>query len=240
MEFSIQEWIIICAIVSLGCVIQGNLGFGFGLVVAPILYLIHPQFVPTPTIFVNLVFALIISYRNRSALHRASFSLAMAGRALGTVLGAWVLLHLSPNGITIVLGLSVLLAVGLSAFGGNIPFNRKNLTIAGLLSGFTATTTSVGGPPLALVYQKQPAEVIRGNMSGLFVGGSIFSLISLFFVGKFGWPELHLSFYLMPGLCLGLMLAHFTQHWLATRFLRPLILILCGIAGIMMIFRGVF
>ncbi len=236
--FPLGELIFIVSVIAFGAVVQGLTGFGLGLVAAPLLVFVNPELVPIPILIANLIFTILVTYSDRKGIHLIKLGWAIAGRLLGTFLGAGMMVYLSRNGIALFLGISVLVAVLLNTFGLRIDYNRRNLTIAGILSGFTATITSIGGPFVALVYQDQSAATIRGNMSGLFLVGSFFSLASLFLVGRFSWDELMLSVYMIPGVLVGFGLSQLTKHWVAPHFLRPLILILCGVSGIVMLFKA--
>ncbi|MBF0278055.1 MAG: sulfite exporter TauE/SafE family protein [SAR324 cluster bacterium] len=236
--FSPEEIVFMTSVIILGSVVQGLTGFGLALVAAPLLALIQTDFVPGPVIVANLLFTILVTMSDRSGIHLAKLGWATGGRVSGTFLGAWVMIYLSKDGIALFLGIAVLVIVVLNSLGLQIAYTRRNLAIGGLLSGFSATITSIGGPFVALVYQNQSATAIRGNMAGLFLVGSVFALISLYAVDKFNWHELVISAYLIPGVIIGFAFSLLAKKWVAPRFLRPLIQTLCGVSGIMMLFKA--
>ena len=48
------------------------------------------------------------------------------------------------------------------------------------------TISSVGGPPVALLYQDERGSEVRGTLSSIFAVGALFSLVVLAVVGEFG------------------------------------------------------
>ena len=55
----------------------------------------------------------------------------------------------------------------------------RSLVVAGLASGFAATTTGVGGPPMALTYQNSDPATMRATISAFFSIGTLMSLGAL-------------------------------------------------------------
>ena len=51
--------------------------------------------------------------------------------------------------------------------------------LAGAASGVMGTATAIGGPPMALVWQRNSGARLRGTMSGFFLVGSAMSLCAL-------------------------------------------------------------
>ena len=51
------------------------------------------------------------------------------------------------------------------------------MVLAGAASGVMGTATAIGGPPMALVWQRNSGARLRGTMSGFFLVGSAMSLV---------------------------------------------------------------
>jgi uncharacterized membrane protein YfcA len=149
-----------------------------------------------------------------------------------------VLATLSPRGFSILFGVLVLLAVLLSALGFSIRPTGRNVLVAGTLAGFMGTTSSIGGPPVALIFQDMPGPELRGTLSAYFLGSTMLALTALTAIGRFGESELGLALSLLPGLLLGLALSSMTAGMLDRRGIRPLILLLSGLAGSAVLLRG--
>ena len=85
------------------------------------------------------------------------------------------------------------------------PVTRSALFSAGIASGFMATAAGLGGPPVALVYQRAPGLRLRGTLAAYFIVGTVISLGALALAGRFGAEEFRLSAFLVPGTVLGLL-----------------------------------
>lgn len=129
------------------------------------------------------------------------------------------------------LGLSVLVAVGLSLKNVVLRPSNGAMFSAGFLSGFMGTSSSIGGPPMALVLQHQANDFIRANMAAFFVVSCLMSLAMLSSVGRFGTQEILLALPLMPATLVGYWVAMRSLHLISHQNLRRASLILCGVAG---------
>jgi len=116
----------------------------------------------------------------------------------------------------------------------NIVFkaNGKSLFYAGFLSGFMGTSTSIGGPPMALVMQHQENDFIRANLAAFFVVSCFMSLMMLSSIGRFGMEHIIISLPLMPATLAGYWVAMRTMHRISHENLRRVSLALCVIAGL--------
>jgi len=88
--------------------------------------------------------------------------------------------------------------------------------LAGATSGVLGTATSIGGPPMALVWQRSTGAELRGTMSGFFLIGSMLSIAMLFVTGSIGADTVRWFVLLIPVTVLGYALS----RW-ANRLLNP-------------------
>src|SRR2546428_838004 len=102
-------------------------------------------------------------------------------------------------------------SVALSASGYALPRTPPTLVGVGLLSGFMGTTTSVGGPPMSLIYQDEEGATIRGTLAGFLTVGISLSLVSLALVGRFGAAEAEAPAAPLPALLVGFALARWPR-----------------------------
>jgi len=223
--------------VLVGSVVQGAVGFGMALVAAPILFLIDPRLVPGPMIFASLVLTLLTAYRDRDAIDRSGLGWGALGRVPGTLLGAALLAVLPPARLAAPLAGLVLLGVVLSASGLHVRLSRRTFLGAGLLSGFMGTASSIGGPPIALLYQHAPGSRLRGTLSAFFVIGGVMSLAAIAAVGRFGAAELAWGLCLVPGTVIGYAISNHVTPWLDRGFTRPAVLCVATAAGIGVLVR---
>jgi hypothetical protein len=225
------------AVIGLGALVQGGVGFGSLLIAAPLLVLIDPTLVPGPVLVPGVVLSLVMGGRDFGAIHFGSIGWAFAGRVPGSVVGALVLAALPPRGFELLVGVTVLLGVLASMGYWRLRPTPVTLVVAGFVAGITGTATSVGGPPLALVYQHESGRSLRGMLAGFFVMGCLLSAVTLSFVGRFGMRELVAGSLLVPGTLLGYALSPPLVRWLDRGYTRAAVLGLSAAAGLVLVFR---
>lgn len=223
----------LCALgaVAVGTVVQAAVGFGLGMIAAPILGLLDPTLVPGPVLFLAVLLTAWIAWKERSHLDWHGVRWALVGRVAGTVVAIVLFARLVGDGITLVLGVLIIGAVLLSVSGWALSPTRPALLGAGTLSGLMGTLTSVGGPPMALVYQCEEAARLRSTLAGFFFFGATLSMVALVGAGGFGGSELTDGIMLVPGLALGLVAGRPAQSFLDRGWTRPAVLGLSAVAS---------
>ncbi len=226
-------------IIILGCIIQSGLGMGFGLMVAPLMALIDQQLVPAPTLFLGLFTALWGAWLDRSHIRWNEVWLAGAGRTAGVLVGLLLIFWLSgAGGFSLLFGIMVLSAVVLSVTGHALPFNWLSLSAMGLVSGTMGTITSVGAPPLALVYQGREPQASRATLAAFFALGCAVSLAGLFVSGFAGVRDVYLALAMVPPMVFGMWFAQRFKTGFV-RWYRPWLLCVAGAAGLLLMAKGV-
>ncbi len=208
-----------------------------GLIASPILILIDPRFVPGPILLSTTVLTVLLVYRERTAIDFHGIQWAMVGRLVGTVLASAILLVVSADQLVLLIGVFILSAVGMSLSGFRFDPIRPVLVVAGMLSGLLGTIASVGGPPMALVYQHAAGARIRSTMSGFFLLGTILSLGALWYVGRFGAYEIQLTLVMLPSVLTGFVLSKWTAVYVDRGYVRPAVLSVAAGAGLLVIIR---
>jgi uncharacterized protein len=227
-----MEIAIAALVIFVGSYVQSSIGFGLAIIAAPVLFLIDPLYVPAPITVSALTLSLANSYSHWRSISFRGLKFAILGRIPGTVAGGLLLLWIDQQSLALWLGVSVLVAVLLSL--SNIVFKPTPGTLfsAGFLSGFMGTSSSIGGPPIALVLQHQENDFIRANLAAFFVISCFMSLLMLGSIDKFGMQQIRLSLPLMPATLVGYWLAMKTMHRISHQNLRRFSLLLCAMAGI--------
>lgn len=165
--------------VILGGLVQSGLGLGLGMVAAPVVTLLDPTLMPGAMLVAGFALPALILARERGNTDWGGISWALAGRVFGTVAGVAIVATVSPRVLGLIVGSVVLVAVALAGVGTGIPRNRWTLVSAGLVSGSSATSTSIGGPPVALLYQHESGPRVRASLSAYFVAGNLLALTGL-------------------------------------------------------------
>ena len=230
--------LIACVIITFASAIQTAIGFGLALIAVPMLLLINPDMVPAPILLVAFVQLSLNSWAHRKHINWQPLAYAFIGRIPGTVLAAWALTATGLAGIQIFIGLAVLMAVAISLGNWNIAGSNINHFWAGSVAGFTGTTSAIGGPPIALLYQHEQGDKVRANLSAFFVLGSIMSFAGMAWAGAVTQQSFYFAALFIPAATVGFWLGIKTKHWLQPRFMRPAILILCGSSGLTVLWQA--
>lgn len=238
LPFSASQAILILAVTTTGAAVQSAAGFGMGMVSAPILLLIYPDFIPGPLMASSLALTALVVHRDRAHVDLKGIGLAVTGRVFGIFGAATFLLMASDRLFDLVFASLVLFAVLLSAAGLEVRPRRSTIVLAGSLSGLMGTISSIGGPPMALLYQRAGGARLRGTLGGYFAVGVSLSVSALAIVGRFGLHEIALTLFLMPAMVLGFIVAAPVRHLLPDRAVRPLVLALSGLSGLVVLLRA--
>ncbi|MDJ0865837.1 MAG: sulfite exporter TauE/SafE family protein [Myxococcota bacterium] len=237
LSLSPLETALAFAVMLLAACVQGSVGFGMALIAAPVLALLDPRFVPGPVMLVGMCLTGMVLIRERRSIDLGGLRYALPGSFLGTAAGGALLGALSPRGFGLLFSGLVLLAVLLSAAGWHVRATPGKVLGAGLLGGFMGTTSSIGGPPMALVYQDASAARLRGTLAAYFICTNAMGLTTLAVIGRLGRPELERAGLLLPGLVLGFVTSLWTARWLDGASARPLVLGLSGLAALVLLAR---
>lgn len=236
MTLTAIQLLLAWAVVCVGATLQGSIGFGLGVVGAPLLVLIAPALVPGPLLVNALVLTVLISHRERRSMDLSGLGWAIGGRLFGVLVAAGTLAVLPRDRMSLAIGAAVLLVVGINATGVRVRPGPRSLMAAGALSGLTGTISSIGGPPMALLYQDAAGSRLRGTLSGYFVVGVVMSIIALASIGRCGWEEFRMGAMLVPGVLVGFVISGSTAA-IADRgsSIRKAVLIVSAASGAVVI-----
>ncbi len=228
----------VLAIVFFAAIVQFGLGMGFGLTAAPLLALLDPELVPASTLFLGLATASWGAWHERDHVVWREVGIGAVGRIAGVAMATVLLAGMTDRHTFMLLfGLMVGLAVLLSLFGFRMPFSITGLGAMAVVSGIMGTITSVGAPPLAIVYQDRPSKVARPTLAAFFAVGCAISLIGLYATGWAGLKDFYLALIMAPGMLAGLYAARRLQGRFDKRY-RPALLAISGTAAVVLIIRG--
>ena len=227
-----------CFAVALGAWVQGSVGFGYALIAAPLLALVSEGFVPGPVMASSMLVSAAGAWRERGSLDRAGVAWALAGRVPGIAVGASALAMMPADVAGAVFGGLVLLAVAISVSGLRVPLAPRSLLGTGFVSGVMGTMTSIGGPPMALLYQDASGPSLRATLNTYFALGSAMSLPALALAGHFGRAELISALVLVPPTALGFALSSRSRAYLDAGRVRPAVLAVSGAAALAVVVKA--
>lgn len=238
-------WSLCLLVVTVGATVQTVSGQAFGMLVAPFLTLLAPDAVPAAVLLLGVAVTAMAAGRDWSAIRWGELVPALAGRAAGAALASVLLAFLVAGGsgralIAVAIGLSTLLAVALSLSGWRLAITLRTLLGAGALSGFMATFTSIGAPPMALLYQSRRGPELRATLNLFFLIGMGFSLAALLPHGLLTRADAVVAVALAPGLFAGALLGRALAARLDGVSLRPAILTLASLAALGILARAAF
>lgn len=237
-QHSLGQMLLASLVILVATSIQVGMGIAFGLIAGPLLALIDIAFVPVPVLFLTFCTSISAFWSERKGVQWQELKYAVSGRLLGSIVGALVLSMIpGEKAFMLIFGSLIAFAVIVSVSGFTIPFTLKTVGLAGLVSGFTAAITSVGGPPMAVVYQNQKASYARPTLQTYFAMGSFVTLCVLAISGNVNFEHAMLAALLLPALALGVFIGPKLRPFLDKSF-RPFLLGSAAIAAVMLIIRG--
>ena len=221
-----------------GAYVQGVVGLGLGLVTAPVVVLVAPELMPGFLIVLTMLTPLVTLLHERSGVHWSGLAWSLPLRVPGTVLGVYLVATMSDRALGLGVGMMVLGAVAVTAVAPTVPVNPGTLSVAGFVSGVTGTATSIGGPPLALLYQRWPPDRARPTLAVYFLVGAALSLVALLVTGELTGRQVLLALVAVPVLVAGVALARLSRGHVDEAAFRVLVLVVCVASALLLSVRS--
>ncbi|MDQ7262485.1 sulfite exporter TauE/SafE family protein [Paracoccus sp. PS-1] len=218
--------------------VQGAVGIGFALIMAPIFGLVDAAYLPVTLLILMLPLNFHVAWRERQTIDRRGASWITLGRFFGTFLGMAVLIALSVRQLEIAVGLFTVLAAGIALLAPPFSPGRSASLGVGLFTGVTETATGIGGPPLALLYQHAPGPVLRATVATCFLVGEVISLILLAVAGRLHVDQMLAALYLAPAVVIGTGLSRLAHAHVNGPALRLAVLGFSIASGLFLMLRG--
>lgn len=233
-----MSWIAIAGvtiIMAMSAMLQGAVGFGLGMLAIPVLIYLDIRFIPGPLLVAALTLHMLVLQRDWSGVDKSGLTMLLSGRVLGTIPAAVLLAWMPLDGMKILLASVVLAGAVMGVLHSGVHPTRAVLFSAGTASGFMATAAGLGGPPVALVYQRETGLRLRGTLAAYFIVGTVFSLIALAWAGRFGTEEMRLAILLIPGTVLGYFMSRPAAAYLDGGRTRTAVLAVSALAAVSVI-----
>jgi hypothetical protein len=224
--------------VTAGALVQASVGLGLALVAAPVAMLVEPSLMPGLLVCLASTYPVLTLAREWRDADWRGLAWAFAGRVPATVLGAWVVSVASVRVLGVLVGLMVLATVVLTVRLVRLPLRGWTLAGAGVVGGITGTATSIGGPPLALVYQHEPGPTVRATLAAFFLGGGLLSLAGLAAVGELRADQATTALVLAPCLAVGFVLGVLVQRRVDAGRTRAAVLVVCAASALTLVARN--
>jgi uncharacterized protein len=235
MEVTLGVVVVAAVATLVGAAIQGSIGFGMNLVTVPVLALLLPESLPVAVILLGFPISVAMLRHEHAALDRGGLGWILGGRVPGTVAGAAVVAAVSTTVLQAVVGAVVLLVVVASVVAPPVPVRPSTQAVAGAISGITGTAAGIGGPPLALLYQRHSGPAIRATLSASFLFGTVISMVALALAGTVTGDQLAVGAGLAPVVVVGSLLGRRAHAVLDKGWLRPAVLAFAALSALVVL-----
>jgi len=226
---------LVVLIVAIGSAVQASIGMGLNLFAIPLLILVDPIYAPGPVLVASMLLSALALWRVPAKIDWNELKYALGGLLAGTIVAAFIVISMDTSTLVRVLGFLIVFAVFLILSGWGAPISNANLVIAGSGAGLLGTIAGVHAPPIALLYQGQNPERVRGAILTFVCLGNGFSIAALSFAGHFKVGQMKATLILLPGVLLGLLLAPALVKSFNVKTIRFLVLAISAASGITLV-----
>ena len=109
---------------------------------------------------------------------------------------------------------------------------------AGFIGNITGTAASVGGPPVALLFQHHRGPTVRATLGAYFAISATLSVVGYGVTGAITLDRFLLAVALLPAMLFGAWASKHFHGLVDKGWLRPSVLVLSSIAGTIAVIRG--
>ena len=231
-------FLVLAVTVGVAAFIQGTVGMGFALIVAPVCGLIAPGLLPVALLVLMLPLNVFVTWRERSQLDLSGAGWVTIGRTAGALLGIWVLTAITRGHLNLLIGLSTGLAAVVSLCAPAFEPGRMAFMAAGVVTGVTETATGIGGPPLALVYQHHKAPILRSTLALCFAVGEMISLVMFLTMGLINSRLVASTLFFFPFLAIGAGSSQLAHRHVKGSLLRTFVIVFAVASGTLIIVKS--
>jgi uncharacterized membrane protein YfcA len=213
--------------VTFAALTQSTAGFGFSLMLVPLLsLLIGPKDTVVTANVLSFVLDVALLSRLRHLVEWRLGSTLFAGALAGMPFGLLVLIWLSPAGLQVLIAVMVILFTLLLIRGVRLQDSgRAGDICAGIISGILNTSTSMSGPPVVLYLQGKevPQLRFRATLTAYFGAISLIAVGLLSATGHFNRTVGTASILAIPALVAGGYVGNWLHYRVPERLFRRLI-----------------
>lgn len=232
-------WLVCAITVFIGTLVQRLSGAGYGMFAAPVMALVAPEWLPGTVVLVGFIIGGGSLLNTKDAVEWRDLPPGFAGRILGAGIAAYIAAAVvGTDGLSIIVGLVVLFAVGLTVLGLSFPISGKSLFVAGGISGVMGTLTGVGAPPMAILYSTVETRRAAATQNAFYGFGTLVAVVALSLAGVLTLAQFAFAASLAPVVPLAL----WSSRPLAVRFerrsIRPWALGLATLSALALLSRS--
>jgi uncharacterized membrane protein YfcA len=224
------------ALVAASSTLQGTTGFGYNILVVPLLALFIDPKVVVPTVILQnvLLDSAVLATAWRQVDVRRVWLLVAAGLA-GTPIGVLLLGVVDPEPLRLLIGL-VVVFTGVAMLAGlkrTISDERMASGVAGAAGGMMNGLVGMAGPPVILLFANQgmPPLQFRANIVTYFTSITVIAVASFWLRGALTHDVTELTAATMPAVALGVLAGIRLHGRVPVELFHRMSLVLVIIAG---------
>ena len=237
------SWFLAFGAVFFAATVRGTTGFGFALVLAPILLLLlEAKSVVVIDLLLGALGNIVVVVTSLRNIRWRWIRPMLAGVVLGIPLGVFTISAISSSALKVMIGAVVLVFAIPLALGFTRAFRHEKPVagLAGFTGGFLASSTSLGGPPIVLFMHNQGwhKEAIHPSLAACFLLMTSGSLVGLLISGLVSRPTVLTAASLAPALLIGTGVGMVAFRRINERLFRTLSVVIILGAGIAAVLSG--
>jgi uncharacterized membrane protein YfcA len=235
--------LLIAAIVLGAAFLQSLSGFGFAIVVMPLLTLVLGLQIAAPLVSLTALTVYTINVtRFRRAVDAGELLRLGLASALGVPVGIWVLSSVEGSLVKQALGLLLLLFATYSLLRPTTSWlpSRRWVYPAGFVAGCLGGAYNTPGPP-AIVYgtlRQWPRDEFRAVLQSLFLVNVLLVVTSHLLAGHLTTPVLAYYLYTVPALAVGILLASRLDSRVDHNRFRTLVAVMILLLGLSLVLNS--
>jgi len=218
--------------------LQGTIGFGFAVLSVPVLSLLDARLAPVPQLLLAVPLVAAMLWRERKAVELEGAGIIVVARIPGAAIGLVLLKLLSTRALDLLLGAFVLCAVAILASGATVRRTTATKVTAGVASGILGMVSSIGGPPLALLYRDARGDTMRATLAAIFSIGLLITVTMRALAREISWLDVRVTLWLLPALLGGFIASRWLRGRVEGRPLRVTVLLVAALAAVGLLVRA--
>ncbi len=219
--------IVLFVIALFAATVNGAIGYGFSSLTVPVALLFFPNKMLSPAlVLVELAINTWVVVLNRgslAAVRKRAFPI-LIGLIPGILIGSFLLKGANPGMLKFCTYVVLLPIILMQAAGYRRPIHSEHIAGVplGLGVGTLYATTTISGPPLAMMFNNQglDKEEFRAALGTVRVVETTLTAIAYGFLGLFRSASVHLALPIAPAVLLGLPLGSYLIRYMPTETFR--------------------
>lgn len=238
LGISIAVFIALMVLAFVGAALQGLVGFGFGVIAAPVVAFLAPELIPAALIIGSLPLPFMTLAREGRAVDWKAVGWIMVGTVPATLVGAAIVAAVPARTLQVIVGVVVLLVAVAPMLKIEPKRGVGTLIGAGAISSLGGTTASIGGPPIAIALRHETPALARSTMGVYFLMSSVVTLASLGAVGRLTSASWAVGLSMMPAVLLGFLLSSLIAHRFSQRAFGLAVVWFSALAAVGLLIRA--